>query len=467
MAVAASLPAYSPRYARTRAKYRALYAVPDAARPRVDPYAWALARGTLQTAEGVRYRYADVARDYQDRLLQDDARRIIVAKSRQIGISQTVAFIVAAEMQSGGTALVVSRDQGAAGDFLSYVRVALLGDPNCPQLVTDNAYELVLTNGGKAIAQSATRKAGRGTPATLVVLDEQAWQEYAALIWTAILPTLATTNGRLLVLSTPNGYGNLFHQLWDSATHGDSEWSAHFLPWHVHPAWRAIPDWAERKKAEDRLTDEQFAQEYDVDFARSGAAVFDPELIDGLWKMVAPTDAAGNFALPATPGHRYVSAWDIARKQDAFVGFTLDVSTSPFQVVAYARHLRLSYPDQATAIEARDARYPGETWVESNGVGDPLISFLSIAVKEFTTTALTKRNAIDALLLLLQRRELISPEIATWKQELLTYQRDDSNLSQDTVMASAIAAISAGRPVAYATSSSYLGQTRKRQEVSY
>lgn len=431
--------------AETAAKYRALYALP----PRLAPYAWAHARGTVQTADGARHRYADVARDYQDALLRDPARRVIVAKSRQIGISQAAAFVVATEVLNGGTALIVSRDQGAAGEFLAYVRVALLGDPLAPPLATDNTYELALTTGGRAggraVAQAATRKAGRGIPATLVVLDEQAWQEHDALIWAAVLPTLAATDGRLLVLSTPNGYGNLFHRLWEAAQDGDSGWSAHFLPWHVHPAWRAIPDWAARKRAEDRLTDEQFAQEYDVDFARSGAAVFDPADVDALWRtgLVWP----GDGALPPVPGHRHVTAWDIARKRDATVGFTFDVSTSPFRVVAYARYRGMSYPDQARAIEARHATYPGETWVESNGVGDPLIQFLAVPVREFLTTALTKRNAIDALLLLLQRRELISPQIAPWSRELLTYQRDDRQLAQDTVLASAIAASAAGRPV--------------------
>lgn len=446
--------------AKTRVKYRHLY--PVQLRPTVDPYDWAMARGTLQTADGARHRYADVARDYQDALLKDRSRRIIVAKSRQIGISQTVAFIVAAEMLSGGTALVISRDQGAAGEFLGYVRTALLGDPESPALTIDNAYDLLLANGGRAVAQPATRKAGRGMPATLVVLDEQAWQEYAALIWTAVLPTLSTTDGRLIVLSTPNGRVNLFYQVWATATLGATPtaderggtrgtgegWSWHYLPWKVHPDWGVIPDWPERKKADDRLTEEQFAQEYDVDFVVSGAAVFDTAEIANLWK------------LPALPGpehgHRYVKAWDIARKRDAFVGFVFDISTSPFRVVHFERHLRLSYPDQARTIERVDEAYPGETWVESNGVGDPLIQFLTIQVREFVTTALTKRNALDALKLLLQREELIAPLIPQWRDELTIYQRDDAAISQDTVMASAIAALAAGRPVAYASSQRYV-----------
>lgn len=424
--------------ARTRAKYRHLYPLPSP-QPRLDPYAWAMDRGTLQTADGRVLRYADVWRDYQNDLLRDRSPRRIVLKSRQIGISQAVAFDVAVEMLNGGTALIISRDQKTASEFLSYVRVALLNDPQAPALVTDNSEELVLPNGGRVVAQAATRKAGRGIPATLVVLDEQAWQEYAELIWAAVLPTLAETKGRLIVLSTPNGYGNLYHQLWEAAQEDDVPWSAHFLPWRVHPEWGQDPDWPEKKKTEDRLTDEQFAQEFDCDFARSGAAVFDPEQIARMQRMPAP--------LPAEPNHRYVKAWDIARKQDAFVGFAIDISTSPFRVVHFERHLRLSYPDQATRIEAIHAAYPGETWVESNGVGDPLIQFLSIQVQEFVTSALTKRNAIDALLLLIQRDELISPSIPEWSRELLVYQRDDKNIMQDTVMASAIAALAAGRPV--------------------
>jgi hypothetical protein len=449
---ALSVEEYVRGVARTLRAVETLRALPTAA-PRIDAHEWAVAKATLRTADGRVLRYADVRRDYQDALLRDTARRVIVAKSRQIGISQTVAFIVAAEMRSGGTALIISRDQVEAGRFLRYVRTAIAGDPDAPPLATDNTYELEFATGGQAIAQPATPKAGRGIPATLVVLDEQAWQAYAALIWTAVTPTLATTGGRLIVLSSVNGQGNLFHELWRGATEdatpsADTEggtrgegngWSWHFLPWQVHPDWRAIPDWEERKKAEDRLTDEAFAQEYGVDFLLSGSARFDPEEIAALWKMPA--------LLPAEPGHRYVSAWDIARKRDAFVGFTLDVSTSPFRVVAYERHLRLDYPAQAAAIEARHRAYPGETWVESNGVGDPLIQFLTVPVKEFTTTVLTKRNALDALKLLMQRRELISPRLPEWERELAQYQDQDQHLTQDTVMASAIAALAAGRPV--------------------
>jgi hypothetical protein len=408
--------------------------------PRESPLVWAHKHATLRTADGRVLRYGDVARDYQDAILADPADRIIIAKSRQIGISQAVAFLAAHEALGAGTVLWLSRDGEQASLALDYIYTALSRCEH-PAYTTENRQSLELANGGKVITQPATRSAGRGIAATLVVIDEQAWQEYARLIWTAVLPTLATTGGRLIIMSSANGRGNLFHELWQAAQVPDSGWSAHFLPWDVHPDWG--DEWAAAREAD--LGAEGFAQEHGVDFVVSGAAVFDPEQVERLFRL--PGCAA------ADPAHRYLSAFDIARRHDAFVGATLDVSTSPFRLAAFHRALRLPYPVQATHIAERKAAYPGRVAVERNGVGDPLIEFLTVQVEGFETTPLSKRQAIDALKLLIQRDELALPtpeavpDMAQVKRELLVYQWDDKNLVQDCVMALAIAALLAGRPV--------------------
>lgn len=403
---------------------------------RPTPLQWADANAIIRTADGrvLRFRDASQDRPYQRDLLADDSDRIIILKSRQIGISQTVAFVAAEEALAGGTVLWVSRNQEQAALTLDYVYTAL-SDCQHPPYVSENQQSFELSNGGKVITQPATRSAGRGIAATLVIIDEMAWQQYARLIYTAILPTLATTGGRLIVLSTPYGQGNLFHDLWEQAQQEGSPWSAHFLPWQVHPDWDEA--WAEARRAE--MGDEAFAQEHDCDFLRSGGAVFEQAEIDDLFRLAA-------FPAPDAT-HRYVSGFDIGRRQDAFVGVTLDVSTSPFQIAASDHALRLPYPTQADRIAARHALYAGRTIVESNGVGDPLIEFVTVPVEPFVTTALSKRNAITALKLLLQRRELVSPPIPQLRRELVAYQWDDKDITQDSVMALAIAALAAGRPV--------------------
>ena len=67
-------------------------------------------------------------------------------------------------------------------------------------------------NGSRIKSIPANRSTGRGFTATDVYLDEFAYAEYAADIYQSISPTVAQ-GGRLTVGSTPNGVGNLFHEL--------------------------------------------------------------------------------------------------------------------------------------------------------------------------------------------------------------------------------------------------------------
>lgn len=410
---------------------------------RTGPLEWSRKYARIRTAEGIVYGFAEVERKYQTELLSDTSKRIIVGKSRQLGISNTCAFIAAEEAIAGGTVLVVSKNLEQAAQFLSYVYVALSDAPH-PRFLKQNKYSLEFVGGGSIICQPATKKAGRGIAATLVILDESAWQLYAREIFTAILPTLSTTRGRLIVLSTPNGTGNLFQEQWDyaMAEAGNKEdpalrtWSLHYLPWWVNPAWDE--DWATQTRED--MGEKEFAQEHEVDFAGSGLNVFSRDQIDNAFKY-------GILEVPPLAGHRYINAFDIGRTRDGFAGFSIDITTNPFTVVHIEHHYKKDYPDQAKIIDWVDENYVGETWVESNGPGDPVIGFLTRKVTPFFTTAIMKKNMIDSLVLLLDKKELRIPEHKALKLQLTRYLRRDQGIEQDLVMALAIAAFEAGRPV--------------------
>lgn len=428
---------------------------------------WSRKYGLFRTADNRILQFRHAERGYQTDLLTDSSKRIIIGKARQIGVSNTIAFRCAYEALRGGTVLIVSKSLDQAVLFLRYVYVALNNAPH-PRYLRRSLTSLEFVTGGGIFAQASSDKAGRGIPATLAILDEYAWQEYARDTYTAILPSLSTTDGTIIVLSTPNGQGEPFHEAWEYANSEDGEkvWSVHYLPWTVNPQWDDA--WAERMRED--MGEREFAQEYGVDFLLSGLNVFNAGEIEALWKLLATGEPF--FEAPQR-GHRYVSAFDIARKRDAFVGFTYDVTSNPYRVVAYERALKMDYPEMAQRINERHWYYNGfmpdpddqrfvvrdphfgaehempkcRTAVESNGVGDPLIQFLSVPVTEFNTGPLSKKNAIDALLLLMQRKELIAPLIPQWRKELTTYVRADEKIVQDTVIASAIAAYVAGRPV--------------------
>ena len=97
-------------------------------------------------------------------------------------------------------------------------------------------------------------------------------------IWGSAKATLAT-GGKAIILSTPNGVGNLFHKLWVQAIEGSDSGVGSFnpiqLPWHLHPD--RDDKWAEHEM--ETYGKRWFAQEYDCDFASSGHTVIDSEIL--------------------------------------------------------------------------------------------------------------------------------------------------------------------------------------------
>jgi len=86
-----------------------------------------------------------------------------------------------------------------------------------------------------------------------------------------------TAEGGAIVLSTPYGTGNWFHQTWVKAESGENQFLPIKLPWYVHPE----RDETWRKRQDELLGDPRMAaQECDCDFNTSGDVVFYPEYID-------------------------------------------------------------------------------------------------------------------------------------------------------------------------------------------
>ena len=117
----------------------------------------------------------------------------------------------------------------------------------------------------------------RGESAYLVVVDELAFLPNSEEAWGAIEP-VADVGGRIIMLSTANGEGNLFHRLWVEATTGNNRFEPLFLPWSANGR---TEEWYDAKSAE--LPEWQMAQEYPDNaedaFLKSGRPVFDLKML--------------------------------------------------------------------------------------------------------------------------------------------------------------------------------------------
>jgi hypothetical protein len=405
-----------------------------------SPLEWAEAEATI--VHPSRGRIAFDPYPYQRAMLDSyHAPRRIVLKARQVGFSQTIALeaLYAAIHTPESMILLVSRSQDLAINLLRYCYQAYANLRAAPPLSKQNESEMGFTNGSRIKSIPANRSTGRGFAASRVYLDEFAYADYADDIYQSISPSLSQ-GGALTIGSTPNGTQNLFHGLYVTGE-GFSRLS---VPWHHCPAYYTAEERAAGVPPEQsawylsqrpNYTTQQWASEFDCDFVGSGEAVFSSSAIEG-----AEHGAVGT--IPAVPGHRYLIAVDVGRRQDATVINAIDLNTHPYQRVYHERIERAPYPLLQQRIELAARSYAGILVVESNGVGDPVIENLAVRAQPFTTTARSKVQAIQSLALLLEHGRLKARWTAQERRELLGYMYDDARLTQDCVMSLAIGAMS-------------------------
>jgi hypothetical protein len=204
----------------------------------------------------------------------------IVLKSRQLGISTLGGGYALWLMlfHKDRNVLCLATTQETAKNMVTKVRFMFDNLPSWLKIdsVENNRLSLKLANGSQIKAKSSNSDAARSEAVSLLLIDEAAFIENVAETWASAQQTLATGGGAI-ILSTPYGTGNWFHQAWVRAENSENDFLPIKLPWYVHPE----RDEAWRKKQDELLGDPRMAaQECDCDFASSGDVVFYNEYLE-------------------------------------------------------------------------------------------------------------------------------------------------------------------------------------------
>jgi hypothetical protein len=150
-----------------------------------------------------------------------------------------------------------------------------------PQSLMEHQQRMGFDNGSQITSMPSASDPARGESATLVVVDEWAFLPNPEEAWASIEP-VADVGGRIIGLSTANGSGNFFHQLWNGASTGNNKFDAMFFPWSASEDRDEA--WYEGKK--DSMLPWQLAQEYPTSaedaFVRSGNPVFDLDVLNDM-----------------------------------------------------------------------------------------------------------------------------------------------------------------------------------------
>lgn len=174
--------------------------------------------------------------------------RAIVLKGRQQGCSTYIAgrFFHIITHNKGLRACIFAHDANATNNLFT---IAKRYYEECPEIMRphvgkSNIKELYfdILNSGYKVATAGNKSAGRSDTIQLLHGSEMAFWENAADHAKGILQAVPHAKGTEIILeSTANGMGNAFHQQWQLAENGESNFIPIFLAWYWQDEYRINP----------------------------------------------------------------------------------------------------------------------------------------------------------------------------------------------------------------------------------
>lgn len=220
---------------------------------------------------------------YQKRVVKayESSRFNILSKFRQGGLSTVTVLwsMWRCMFKLDETIMVLSksdREAIAAGEI---VKRALIELPNWmrPEMDKNNDHQKLFTETGCKLF-FYTPEAARGRSITYLILDEAAFIPQMEKHWKAMFPTIST-GGHCITISTVNGVGNWYYDIFQGAKKGENDFNVIELDYWEHPEYND-PDWVKATRAQ--LGEKGWMQEVMRDFLGAGDSYIDPEIINDL-----------------------------------------------------------------------------------------------------------------------------------------------------------------------------------------
>ena len=329
-----------------------------------------------------------------------DNRFSIVLACRQSGksISSCMYILWYALFNPDQTIAVLANKGATAREMLSRITLALENVPFFLQPGTKalNKGSLEFSNNSRIIAAATSGSSIRGLSVNLLFLDEFAFVDDAATFYTSTYPVISSgKTSRVIITSTANGIGNIFHKLYEGAVQETNE----FKPFRVD--WWDVPGRDEEWKRQtiSNTSELQFQQEFGNTFFGTGNTLISA---DALMNMKAePGVGVGDVNVYVEPkeNHDYIMTVDVAkgRGQDYSTFNIIDISTNPFKQVACYRNNMISpilFPD----IIHKWAKRYNEAYViiESNDQGSVVANglYYDIEYENMHVESMIKAGAI-------------------------------------------------------------------------
>lgn len=340
---------------------------------------------------------------YQEEMFNhfDGNRFSIVLACRQSGKSiSSVAYLVwYAIFHPEKTVAILANKGATAREMLARATLMLENipfflQPGCKAV---NKGSIEFSNNSRILAAATSGSSIRGLSVNLLFLDEFAFVENAAEFYTSTYPVVsAGKDTKVIITSTANGLGNIYHKLWEGAVQQTNE----FKPFRID--WWDVPgrddEW--KRQTVSNTSELQFDQEFGNNFHGTGNTLISGNKLLAM-KAKAPIYTQESIKVYDRPNqnHSYMMFVDVAkgRGQDYSTFNLVDISARPFKQVAVYRDNNISpilFPD----IIYKYAKTYNDAYVviESNDQGSVVCNglYYDLEYEHVFVESMIKKNAI-------------------------------------------------------------------------
>jgi len=211
---------------------------------------------------------------WQRDLMRSTAQRVLILASRQVGKTTVTALIAVATavLKGGALVLILSPSQRQSGEMFRTVVRFLKELDGAPNIAAESTLRCELENASRICALPSSEATIRGFSAVdLIIVDEAA--RVPDELFAAVRPMLATSGGRMIMLSTPAGRRGAFFEQW---TDENNDW--HKVRVAASDCPRISQEFLDSELRE--LGQKQFESEYGLIFHDADEAMFGTAAIE-------------------------------------------------------------------------------------------------------------------------------------------------------------------------------------------
>jgi len=179
----------------------------------------------------------------------------IVLKYRQAGVSTATSAWISKKLQfasedSPEKVLILANKLDTATEMANKIKTFLRQWPDWVNSGFDkdknSQKHYKLNNGSEVKAVATSVDALRGYTPTILIFDEAAYIEAGSNLWAACMASLAT-GGKVIVISTPNGFDQIYYEVYDQAIREINNFQISTLSWYYDPRFSKNLQWIKTK----------------------------------------------------------------------------------------------------------------------------------------------------------------------------------------------------------------------------